>query len=288
MTQIDQPARRIGATSARPWRTVGSMPVADLVADLHAEHEALDAVVAPLPPDRWGAATPSPGWSVADQIAHLAFFDDTAATAITDPERFASATATLLDAVTAGEDMDELTLAWSRQLHAPELLTRWRTNRARLLEAAATLDDTQRVPWYGPSMGAKSFVTARLMETWAHGQDVVDAVGARRVATDRLRHIAQLGVITRAWSYVNRGLDVPEGVVAVELTGPSGATWVWNDGGDAGVVRGPAEDFCLVVTQRRHIDDTDLTTEGDAARHWMEHAQAFAGGPTDGPPARAG
>ena len=259
------------------------MTVADLVTDLGAEHDALDAVVGDLPEAQWRAPTPSPGWAVADQVAHLTFFDGTAVTAMTEPERFASETADLIAGLGEDADMDELTIGPTRTLPPAELLARWRANRDRLLDAAGRLDDGDRVPWYGPSMGAKSFLTARLMETWAHGQDVVDAVGAHRPPSDRLRHIAQLGVITRRWSYTVRGLEVPEGEVRVELEAPSGAVWTWNDDGDAGVVRGPAEDFCLVVTQRRHIDDTALALEGAPARDWMEHAQAFAGAATDGP-----
>jgi uncharacterized protein (TIGR03084 family) len=135
-------------------------------------------------------------------------------------------------------------------------------------------------------MGAKSFVTARLMETWAHGQDVADALGAERPATDRLRHIAQLGVITRGWTYVNRGVEPPAGDVRVELAAPSGEVWTWGPEDAAGRVTGPALDFCLVVTQRRHVDDTVLLVEGAVARDWLEKAQAFAGPPTDGPQAR--
>ena len=264
------------------------MSVTALTADLRDEQQVLDDVVSGLDPEQWRLDTPSSGWTIADQIAHLTYFDGTATTAITDPDAFTAATAQLLTALTdEGADMDELTLSWSRGLEPAELLAGWRTNRTQLLEAASTLDEQTRVPWYGPSMGAKSFLTARLMETWAHGQDIVDTVGATRPATDRLRHIAQLGVITQSWSFVNRGLEPPAGKVRVELTAPSGETWTWNDDGDAGTVRGPAEDFCLVVTQRRHVDDTDLHTEGPAARSWMERAQAFAGGPTEGPPPRA-
>ena len=260
------------------------MTVADLVADLRDEHDALDRVVATLDHEQWSRPTPSPGWAVRDQIAHLTYFDDTAATAISDPERFRAANAKLFEALAEGEtDMDALTLSWSRDLAPEELLARWRSNRQHLLDAAATLDDDARVEWYGPSMGAKSFLTARLMETWAHGQDIVDAVGASRPPTDRLRHIAQLGAITRKWSYLNRGLEAPEGEVLVELTSPSGETWVWNEDATDGAIRGPVEDFCLVVTQRRHVEDTALALDGALARDWMEKAQAFAGEPTDGP-----
>lgn len=260
------------------------MSVTEVAADLRAEQEALDAVVGPLTDEAWAAPTPSPGWTVADQIAHLAYFDDTAATAIEDPDRFAAENSALFEALMAGEaDMDDVTLSWSRGMTPAALLARWRDNRSRLADAATTLVDGVRIPWYGPSMGAKSFLTARLMEAWAHGQDIVDTVGGERPGTDRLRHIAQLGVITRSWSYGNRGINVPPGEVRVELTAPSGVTWSWNDDAADGAIRGPAEDFCLVVTQRRHVDDTALETEGDLARDWMLKAQAFAGDPTDGP-----
>jgi len=260
---------------------VTSPTLDDIRRDLTDEQDALDAVVAPLTPDDWAKPTPSPGWTVADQIGHLTYFDGTAVTAIVDPDEFARSTEELLRSL-GSTDAERATLF--RDLTPNDLYERWRANRQRLAAAGATLDEKQRIPWYGPSMSAKSFLTARLMECWAHGQDVVDAVGATRPATDRLRHIAQLGVITRGWTYANRKEEAPAGEVRVELTAPSGATWTWgpDDAGDA--VRGPAEDFCLVVTQRRHVDDTALAVTGAAARDWMEKAQAFAGGATSGPP----
>jgi uncharacterized protein (TIGR03084 family) len=254
-------------------------------ADLLAEQASLDDVVAGITDEAWDTPTPSPGWTVADQIAHLAYFDGTATLAIEDPDAFNASVGELLTAAGEGsEALDALTLA--RDVPPADLLDRWRDNRARLAEAASGLDDGARIPWYGPPMGAKSFLTARLMETWAHGQDVVDALGAQRPATDRLRHIAQLGYITRGWSYRNRGLEVPEGDVRLELIAPSGATWTWGPEGAADVVRGPALDLCLVVTQRRHPHDTELEITGEIARDWLERAQAFAGPPTDGPAPR--
>src|SRR4029453_13169065 len=94
---------------------------------------------------------------------------------------------------------------------------------------------------------------------------------------------AQLGFITRGWSYANRGLERPEGDVRLELTGPSGDVWSFGPDGAADVVRGPAEDFCLVVTQRRHADDPPLGGPGPLARDGLAKAQAFAGPSTDGP-----
>ena len=183
---------------------------------------------------------------------------------------------------TAGDDF---TLGDFRRLAPADRLEHWRQGRAELAESARTLGERDRVRWYGPSMGAKSFVTARLMEAWAHGTDVCDTVGADREPTHRLRHVAQLGCITRAWTYVNRGEPPPETGVLVELTAPSGETWTWGgaDTANGNTVRGPALDFCLVVTQRRHVADTGLEVTGEHATDWLSKAQAFAGPPTDGP-----
>jgi uncharacterized protein (TIGR03084 family) len=242
--------------------------------------------------EHWRLSTPSPGWTVADQIGHLTYFDGTATTAIEDPERFA----TERDALVAmmmegGTSAEEHMLAPFRAMTPTELLAAWRENRRRLAAATAGLADGARVEWYGPSMSAKSFLTARLMETWAHGQDIVDTaqdagVPVDRPPTDRLRHIAQLGVITRGWSYAVRGMEAPSGDVRVELDAPSGEVWTWGPETAADVVRGPAVDFCLVVTQRRHPADTALEVVGDVATDWLAHAQAFAGGPTEGPAPR--
>ena len=260
--------------------------VAGLIADLEAEQRQLDEIVAGLSADQSDAPTPSPGWTVTDQIGHLCYFDGAAVTAITDPDAFADMVSDLMEVGWGGASgVDDLTLGSFRALDLPGRLEAWRRNRRALATAAAGLGERDRVSWYGPSMGAKSFLTARLMEVWAHGTDVCDAIGAHRPATDRLRHIAHLGYVTRGWSYANRGLELPAGGVRVELTGPSGALWTWGDTGDD-LVRGRAEDFCLVVTQRRHVDDTDLEMTRPDAVDWMHKAQAFAGPPTDGPEPR--
>ena len=131
-------------------------------------------------------------------------------------------------------------------------------------------------------MSARSFITARLMETWAHGQDVVDALGAERPPTDRLRHVAHIGVGARPFSYVANGREPNPAPVRVELVAPSGDEWTWGPDDAADRVSGPALDFCLLVTQRRHRDDVDLTVQGAAADEWIGIAQAFAGPPGPG------
>ncbi|MCU1372571.1 MAG: hypothetical protein JWO77_3765 [Ilumatobacteraceae bacterium] len=264
------------------------MDVSEVRDDLLAEQEALDLVVRDLTAEQLALPTPSPRWTVADQLSHLIYFDRAAVIAITEPDEFPAQVHLLLEAAAGGDEaVDAFEMDEWRHLPPAELLAAWRAHRAALAAAAETLRNDTRVAWYGPSMGSKSFLTARLMEVWAHGQDIVDALGADRPATDRLRHIAQLGSITRTWSYLNRGLEPPEGEVAIVLTSPSGEIWTYGDEGTTeNTVTGPAEDFCLVTTQRRHVDDTDLVVTGDVARDWLVRAQAFAGPATDGPAPR--
>ena len=245
--------------------------------DLVAEHDALDALVDGLDEERWDLATPAPGWSVRDQVCHLWFFDLRALMALTDPDAFAADTRELL-----ASGGTEASVRPGREMTGAALLDTWRRDRARLLEVARAVDPSARVPWYGPAMGARSFLTARLMETWAHGQDVADALGASRTPTDRLRHVAHIGVRARPFSYAIRGMAMPEADVHVALTTPSGDTVTWGAPDAADSVRGPMLDFCLVVTQRRHLADTALEISGAAATEWMSIAQAFAGDPGAG------
>ena len=261
--------------------------LAALIEDLIAEQDALDEIVGAIGSDEWARPTPSQRWSVADQIGHLTFFDGTAALAIIDPEAFVDHRDALLATFTDPLAVDDHTLAEFRGLRPAEQLAAWRANRAALASAARTLSDGDRVEWYGPSMSAKSFITARLMEVWAHGQDVVDALQAERSDTDRLVHVAQLGYITRGWSYAVRGEPAPDAPVRVSLTAPSGAVWTWGPSDAVESVSGPAGDFCRVVTQRRHVADTELVVVGAAALDWMHKAQAFAGAPTRGPARRS-
>ncbi len=259
------------------------MNLADVLEDLLDEQASLDEIVAPLNDRDWDLPTPSPRWSVTDQIGHLCYFDGAAAHAIRDPESFSVEARRMMEASLVSETSgDDFTLGEFRMLSVGDRLERWRSDRRRLAEAAGTLGERDRVSWYGPSMGAKSFVTARLMEMWAHGTDVCDTVGAPREPTHRLRHVAQLGYITRDWTYINRGQPAPEADVSVELTAPAGDIWTWGDADAAGdnAVRGPALDFCLVVTQRRHVADTGLEVTGEHAADWLSKAQAFAGPPT--------
>jgi uncharacterized protein (TIGR03084 family) len=252
-----------------------------ICADLAAEHQSLDSLVAELSDDVWTRSTPAAGWSIADSISHLVYFDETAKLAATDGEAFKHHAADLVASIasTAGGDPS---IEFGRTSTAANLLTQWRANRAALLGALRSLDPKTRVPWYGPAMSARSFATARLMETWAHGQDIVDALGVNPIVSDRLKHVAHIGVGARPFSYMTRGMTMPDAVVHVALRAPSGKLWTWGDVAAGDIVRGNALDFCLAVTQRRHVDDVDLEIVGDAAREWMSIAQSFAGAPGSG------
>ena len=247
--------------------------------DYHDEHQALDEIVAGLDPEAWATATPSEGWTIADQVNHLAFFDERARRAVEDPEGFQELIERDLREGAARRDEH---LDRGREISPSELLEWSRAAHGELMATLDRVDPSARVPWYGPPMSAPSFVTARLMETWAHGRDVADALGVTPEPTDRLRHIADLGVRTRGWSYQVRGLADDATPVRVELDGPGGDRWTWGDEGAPDRIEGPAEDFCLVVTQRRNVSRTALVCTGDAAREWMEIAQAYAGPPGTG------
>ncbi len=251
----------------------------DVLADLAAEHADLDALVSGLADDEWDLVTPSEPWTILDQIGHLAFFDEKVALSAADPGGFNAELQRVLDDgidTYLSQHIDK-----ARAMAPAAVLTWWRTARQAAIDALGARDPDQRLPWYGPPMRASSSAIARLMETWAHGLDVADALGVYRQPTDRLFRVAELGVRTFRFSFENRGLEVPEERVRVALRGPTGNMRVWNDDYDQSVT-GPVEEFCQVIAQRRHVDDTHLVTEGDLARRWMEIAQVFAGPPGPG------
>ena len=262
------------------------MDVATVRSDLIEEQEALDQIVSGIGVSDWDLDTASPGWSVADQIAHLAYFDNAAALAIASPDKFQKSVEDLLSMYSRGEDAEATILSSYRLMSCDELLQAWREARLNLANKSRDLAPSSRVVWYGPSMGSKSFLTARLMEVWAHGQDILDAINFEREETDRLHHIARLGFITRSWSFINRGKEPIDTPVKVILKSPSGDTWEFGPQEAEESVTGSALDFCLLVTQRRNIKDTSLKIFGSAALEWMKIAQAFAGPATDGPEPR--
>ncbi|GLZ34761.1 TIGR03084 family protein [Lentzea sp. NBRC 105346] len=242
--------------------------ITQVLADLRAESQELDDLVAAQ--QDWTIPTPATGWTIAHQIAHLMWTDRAAILAITDPEGFQAQPLTpdLVDK-TAEEGTKD-----------PKLLTSWREAREEL---ASKLETTQgKIVWFGPPMSPTSMATARLMETWAHGQDVADALKIERKPTDRLKHVAHLGVRTIGFAFLLNGKTPPTEEVRVELIGPNGDLWTWGPEDAANRITGPALDFCFLVTQRRNRKELNLQAQGPVAEEWMPIAQAFAGPPGGG------
>ncbi|WP_158843743.1 TIGR03084 family metal-binding protein [Saccharothrix deserti] len=242
--------------------------ITEILNDLRAESQVLDDLVSPL--YDWTIPTPAEGWTIANQISHLRWTDRMATLAARDPAAFTEA---LKQA--APDLVDEGARERVR-------LSDWRASRAELAEALLAVPSGVKVPWFGPPMSPASMATARLMETWAHGQDVADALQVTREPTHRLKHVAHIAVRAFGYAFLVNGLPVPQAPVRVELTGPQGELWTWGPEDAEDRITGPALDFCLLATQRRHRDELAVTAVGDTANAWLPIAQAFAGPPGAG------
>ncbi len=260
-------------------------PLDELLADLAAERAVLVTLLEGLPADAWDVASPAEGWLLRDCVSHLADFDDVAAH-VAEGKPFREApkripTGSITDGLTASQQ-------WGREQSPGDVLAWYREAGERLQAALLPHDPKDRLPWAGPPMSARSFTTARLMEHWSHGLDIHDAAGVTAVDTERLRHIAHMGFITRDFAYMNRGMEAPSTRLRVELKSPAGAEWSWGPEDAEDRVTGPAGDWCRVVTQRIHPADTGLVATGPHAEEFLGLAQAFAGPPGAGrQPSRA-
>ena len=254
------------------------------VEDLKAEGIALQSLLAGLTGTDWARPTPFKQWTPWDVVAHLHLSDQWAVASLQGPQAFKQSITPLLAALNARKSLRDYTREHFHDRPGAEILASWRHCFDDLNRRLAGLDPKARLAWFGPDMGARSFVTARYMETWAHGQDIHDLLGQPRVYTDAIRAIATLGVKTYGFTFSNRRLPVPAPEPHVRLTAPSGAIWEWNPPSTTDRVEGLASEFCHVVTQGRNIADTQLAVTGEPARQWMAIAQCFAG-PPETPPA---
>jgi uncharacterized protein (TIGR03084 family) len=270
--------------------------LAEILTDLHTESAELDGLVSRLAVEDWQLPTPADGWTVAHQIAHLTWTDRVARRSATDPAAFGRALAAAAENPTSFVDdaAEEVLAEHCRPAEpgedpAPDpagLLDDWRAGRAELAAALASAAPGSKLPWLMTTMSPVSMATGRLMETWAHGEDIAAAVGEHRLPTMRLRHVAFLGVRTMEHGFVVHGRPVPTEPVYVELTAPDGSTWAYGAPDATNRVTGPAMDFCLLVAQRAHRDDLALEVVGPVADEWLDVAQVFAGLPGPGRPPR--
>lgn len=235
----------------------------------------LDATLSGLEAADWRRVSPFKDWTIFDHVCHLSLSDDLATATGRDPEAFRARPRTPGKNAAAPDGLSDISPA--------ELLERWRQGGRAFQAVFEGVDPARRLPWFGPDMSPRSFINARLMETWAHGQTIHDTLRRRRVSTDRIRPICDLGWRTVGWSFVVHGLAAPDAPIRLELTSPSGEVWTWGREAAADRVTGAAEDFALVVCQCRNVADTTLAVDGETARAWMSIAQCFAGGPATPP-----
>jgi uncharacterized protein (TIGR03084 family) len=251
--------------------------LAGLLEDLDAESDVVTSMLETLSTEQWRLMTPALGWDVGDQVTHLAFFDECATLAAVDEDSFRKQAREL-------ESHGPNFSAWVAEQHRSmslEARYNWLIKaRTGLLATFSSIDAKRRLPWYGPPMSPASSLTARIMETWAHGQDVAEAVGITYPQSSRLVHVAFLGIRTLGFSYRVRGLEPPDTSVFVCLEAPDGTVWTWGDSDAPDSVTGSAVDFCRVVTQRCRAEETELVASGKVATQWLGIAQAFAGPPT--------
>jgi uncharacterized protein (TIGR03084 family) len=241
--------------------------------DLAAETAEVDRMVAEIDDRQWELDTPAPGWTIAHQIAHLSFVFTMAGTAASDPDGFKAMIAQV-------DDFDgAINAALAGYLPTPpqDLLARWRTETSGAVEALAALPAGQIVPWLVRPLPATILACAGIMELFGHGQDIADALQIRREYTDRIKHLAGFAALTWDFGYQARGLTPPDVQFRYELTAPSGELWEFGPADSTQKITGPAVDFCLLVTRRRHRDDLAITATGAHADHWLDIAQAYRG-----------
>jgi uncharacterized protein (TIGR03084 family) len=260
------------------------MVMAQLAADLRDEGDELHALLSTLSDADWQRPTPFKDWTPDYVMQHLFMGDWMNTLSLTDPARF--------DAVMAIRQADRAKGLKTMGLEhfddgeagqGTVLLAHWHQRLHALCDIFAAADPKARMKWVGPDMSVRSAATARLMETWAHGQDIYDLLHRARVPTDRIRNIATLGVNTYGWTFQVHGQKPPGPAPHVRLSAPSGAVWTWNEPDEANMIEGPAVDFCHVVTQGRNINEVNLMVTGATAQQWMAIAQCFAGAPETPP-----
>jgi uncharacterized protein (TIGR03084 family) len=250
-------------------------PMADLLGDLAAEQAQVDVLLDDLSPEQWELPAASCAWTFKEELLHIAAFDWAAVELVSGRGQ----TVTEVADASFGHDEVHRVTAYAH-LTGREVLTAWRTVRSRLVTSFAAADPKQRVPWApGLPMSAKSLVSARLMELWAHSVDLYDALGREPVVKDRIASTLFLSWQARPNAYRINGLELPDTPVYLDVTLPSGAHWTKGDPAAVDRITGSARDWALVAVRRRRWQDVDLVVVGDEARRYAGVVQTFAGEP---------
>lgn len=252
--------------------------------DFRLECANIEQLILSIAVDEFDQSTGFKNWSINQILRHLHVWNRAAFFSLTDEAAFNDYIAQAMGAVRTG-GLTNFEEDYLHGLSGAELFDVWREFYPEMADAFAKADPKARLPWAGPSMSARSSVTARLMESWAHAQAIYDVQGLDRSSTDGIENVVVLGLNTYGWTFKNRKLDVPETRPSLRLTAPSGVVWEFGDLAEGELIEGHAEEFCQVVTQTRNIEDTDLSVTGPNAQNWMRIAQCFAGPPEDPPAA---
>ena len=261
----------------------GDQPAFTQPADFREESDALYGLLADLTDGDFNRPTRFKQWTIAEIITHLHVWNWAAEQTLVDQQALMRLVADFI-AQRETTPLRVFEKRWAGPLQGRALLEAW---RMQYLQAAARfqgVDPRLRTKWFGPDMSARSNISARLMETWAHGQAIYDLLGVERIDTDRIRNVAVLGINTFEWTFTTHQQPLPGIRPYVCLTSPSGAVWTWNAASESDRIEGRATEFCQVVTQVRNIADTRLKVSGEPALRWMRIAQCFAGLP-ETPPA---
>jgi uncharacterized protein (TIGR03084 family) len=242
----------------------------EILSDLVAEQQALDQFLQRINERQWELPTSAPGWSIKDTVSHLAYSERFAARVLAEG-------AAALDGVELA-DIDQWTalgVKEGRQMRYQQVIEWWRNSRADVVDALSRMDGSDRVPWLAGEMSARAFATVRLMETWAHGLDIKDAMEGLltysededdpTTDTPRIRHVAWLAHRMLPFAFAQAGEEYPESGIRLELMGPSYSRWVFGpeDAGD--IIKGIAGEWCRIAVHRMESTASSLKTEGDKA-----------------------
>lgn len=252
--------------------------------DFRDESEALYDLIKPLSEADYDRVTLFRDWTINDVLQHLHYFNYVADLTLSDEDAFVQTYTELKAFQEKSGSLVDATDKMLKGLKGIALRDAWHDYYHEMADRFHAADPKQRLKWVGPSMSARSSISARLMETWSHAQEVYDLLGADRQNADRIKSIVVMGINTFGWTFKNREETIPDDVPHIRLTAPSGAIWQWNEGNASDLIEGDAAEFCQVVTQTRNIADTTLNVTGDIATRWMAVAQCFAG-PARTPPA---
>ena len=241
----------------------------DIFADLEAEDDRLEGILATLDHDAWLSPSAAPGWTVADVVLHLAQTDEAVVASVGAPletplwREGGERVDDLMDVMVRGERTTPATV-----------FARWKGARRASVTALRTADPQARLRWAAAPLKPATLATTRIAEHWAHALDITGPLDIEFVDTDRLRHIAWLGHSTLPYAFAVAGLEPHP--VHCELTGPSGDVWAFGPADAESTISGSAGEFCRVGARRLAPADSQLHTTGPHAEQALRVLRNYA------------